>query len=55
MISQDANFRLKNRIRHTTRENTWLAPGMAYFVDNRPYADFIVEHAATEQEVSGDT
>ncbi|KAJ2975948.1 hypothetical protein NUW54_g11649 [Trametes sanguinea] len=46
MIAQDANFRLKNRIRHSSHKDPWLGPGMAYFVADEPYRDFIVKHAA---------
>lgn len=52
MIAQDANFRLKNRIRHSKYEDPCLAPGMAYFVDNKPYAEFIAKYAATQDDVS---
>lgn len=51
MISQDANFRLKNRLRHSSREHTWLSPGLAYFVSNDEYAKYIGEYAATQDDV----
>ncbi|KAI0348910.1 hypothetical protein OH77DRAFT_1465897 [Trametes cingulata] len=51
MIAQDANFRLKNRIRHSKHKDPWLAPGLAYFVDEKPYADFLAEHATTQDDV----
>ncbi|KAI9069929.1 hypothetical protein FKP32DRAFT_1537310, partial [Trametes sanguinea] len=51
MISHDANFRLKNRLRHSSHQDPWLAPGWVYFVANEPYARFIADKAATEQEL----
>ncbi len=52
MIAQDANFRLKNRLRHSKYEDPWLGPGLAYFVDDKPYHRFIAEYAATPDDVS---
>ena len=52
MVSQDANFRLKSRLRPSTHEDPWLAPGMAYFVDNVPYDEHVLKHA-TQEDVSG--
>lgn len=52
MIAQDANFRLKNRLRQSQHQDPWLAPGLAYFVDDAPYHKFIVEYATTPEDVS---
>ena len=51
MVSQDANFRLKSRLRTSAHEDPWLASGLAYFVDNAPYDDHILKHA-TQEDVS---
>ena len=51
MVSQDANFRLKSRLRTSAHEDPWLAPGLAYFVANAPYDDHILKHA-TQEDVS---
>ncbi len=52
MIAQDANFRLKNRLRLSKHQDPWLGPGLAYFVDDKPYHRFIAEYAATPDDVS---
>ncbi|OJT01852.1 hypothetical protein TRAPUB_7684 [Trametes pubescens] len=51
MISQDANFRLKHRLRQSSRVDCWLGPGMAYFVENDAYAKYIATYAATPEDV----
>ncbi|RDX39693.1 hypothetical protein OH76DRAFT_1367263 [Lentinus brumalis] len=48
MISQDANFRLKNRLRTGSHEDPWLGPGLAYCVDDVPYGEYIVQFATQE-------
>ncbi|KAL1947382.1 hypothetical protein VTO73DRAFT_14343 [Trametes versicolor] len=50
MIAQDANFRLKNRLRQSQHKDPWLGPGMAYFVDDKPYHRFIAEFATTQED-----
>ncbi len=52
MISQDANFRLKNRLRTGSHEDPWLGPGLAYCVDDVPYGDYVMSFASQE-DVSG--
>ncbi|TFK80817.1 hypothetical protein K466DRAFT_503224 [Polyporus arcularius HHB13444] len=48
MISQDANFRLKNRLRTGSHEDPWLGPGLAYCVDEVPYGEYVVQFATQE-------
>ncbi|KAI0686696.1 hypothetical protein C8T65DRAFT_590939 [Cerioporus squamosus] len=48
MISQDANFRLKNRLRTGSHEDPWLGPGLAYCVDEVPYGEYIALFATQE-------
>ncbi len=48
MISQDANFRLKNRLRTGSHEDPWLGPGLAYCVDDGPYGDYVMSLASQE-------
>ncbi|RPD67932.1 hypothetical protein L226DRAFT_474192, partial [Lentinus tigrinus ALCF2SS1-7] len=48
MISQDANFRLKNRLRMGSHDDPWLGPGLAYCVDEVRYAEYIAQFATQE-------
>ncbi|KAL1940902.1 hypothetical protein VTO73DRAFT_7538 [Trametes versicolor] len=48
MISQDANFRLKSRLRQSSSHDPWLSPGLAYFVDNKPYGDYVSQFVTQE-------
>ncbi|RDX42700.1 hypothetical protein OH76DRAFT_1362279 [Lentinus brumalis] len=48
MISQDANFRLKNRLRTGSHEDPWLGPGLAYCVDDVPYGEYVMSLATQE-------
>lgn len=43
-VAMDANFRLRSKIRGTGALDITLNPGWAYFVDNKPYADFIKDY-----------
>lgn len=45
----DANFRLKNRLRTTTKLDTTLGPGWAYFVQQAPYVDYIKNYVDQEE------
>lgn len=47
----DANFRLRSKIRGVGTTDVLLNPGMAYFVQPEPYADFI-KTAVDEDEAS---
>ncbi|CDO74326.1 hypothetical protein BN946_scf184348.g1 [Trametes cinnabarina] len=33
------------------REDIWLAPGAAHFIDHKPYAEFIAKYAATQEDM----
>lgn len=48
MVSQDANFRLKNRLRSGSHEDPWLGPGLVYCVDDIPYNEYIIQFATQE-------
>lgn len=52
-VAMDANFRLKSRLRNTTNAELTLGMGWSYFVDNRPYSEFIKNYIDKE-EVCGD-
>ena len=41
MVSQDANFKLKSRMRPSKQEDVWMGPGLAYFVDPSAYAEYV--------------
>lgn len=44
VVAMDANFRLKNRLRRSSKTEPMLGLGMSYFVDNDPYANFIKDY-----------
>ncbi|GBE78356.1 hypothetical protein SCP_0112410 [Sparassis crispa] len=48
-ISHNANFRLLNRVHAHDQRDLWLAPGLAYFVHNEPYADYIKKFVDQEE------
>ncbi|KAL6302867.1 hypothetical protein BKA93DRAFT_818322 [Sparassis latifolia] len=48
-ISHDANFRLSNCVHARNQHDLWLAPGLAYFVHNEPYADYIKKFVDQEE------
>jgi hypothetical protein len=52
-VAMDANFRLKSRLRNTTKKELTLGMGWSYFVDNGPYSEFIKNYI-DEEEVSVD-
>lgn len=41
IVAMDVNFRLKSRLRSSTKQELMLELGMSYFVNNSPYTDFI--------------
>ncbi|KAG6806617.1 hypothetical protein H0H92_010664, partial [Tricholoma furcatifolium] len=43
MLSQDANFRLKNRIRSSSEKDPSLQPGFGYFVSNDEYLAYLAK------------
>ena len=49
IVAMDANFRLKNRLRKTTRSEPMLGLGMSYFVDDKPYTDYIKNYIDQEE------
>lgn len=52
ILAMDANFRLKSKLRSWHSKDPTLNPGLAYFVNNGPYSDFIKDYV-DEEEVSG--
>ncbi|KAF7307110.1 CxC2 domain-containing protein [Mycena indigotica] len=51
MLSVDANFRLKNRLRANQRNDPPLGGGQSYFVENEPYQRHLKEYVA-EKDVT---
>lgn len=49
IVSMDANFRLRSRLRGTWNRDPSMAPGWAYFVENGSYADFIKNYVDVEE------
>lgn len=47
----DANFRLKNRLRSSSRKDPGLVTGLAYFVNDDMYREHILKYI-DEEEVS---
>ena len=45
MLSEDANFKQKGRVRRNDGKDPPLGPGWATFVDPKPYHEFITTHA----------
>ena len=45
----DANFRLKNRLRSSSRKDPGLLTGLAYFVDDEMYREHVLKHADEEE------
>ncbi|KAG1901793.1 uncharacterized protein F5891DRAFT_1187268 [Suillus fuscotomentosus] len=46
IIAMDANFRLKDRARSSTNADPGLHTGLAYFVPEKPYAEYILRNAS---------
>lgn len=42
-LAQDANFRLKSRFHKDSKDPT-LGPGLAYFVNNEEYLEYLAKH-----------
>ncbi|KDQ58047.1 hypothetical protein JAAARDRAFT_129342 [Jaapia argillacea MUCL 33604] len=51
-IHKDCNFRMTNQLCSSKEKDTTLSNGLAYFVENKSYSNFVLEHAS-EQEVKG--
>ena len=49
IVAMDANFRLRSRLRGTINKEPTLGLGWAYFVDNKPYSDFIKDYVDQEE------
>lgn len=49
ILAMDANFRLKNRLRSSTRGDPSLNSGWAYFVDDKEYRAHIIQYATQEE------
>lgn len=49
----DANFRLKNRLRTSSKTDPGLGTGWAYFVPEEGYKQHVLKHA-TQEEVRRD-
>lgn len=48
IIAMDANFRLKNRARSSDVLDPGLHTGLAYFVENGPYNQHVLQFAMQE-------
>jgi hypothetical protein len=51
MLSEDANFRLRNRLRSSDERDPSLGPGFAYFVASDGYLEHISKYV-DQDEVS---
>lgn len=51
ILGMDANYRLRCKLRGLLNKDPTLCPGLAYFVNNGPYADFIKDYV-DQDEVS---
>lgn len=49
IVAMDANFRLRSKLRGVGLTDITLNSGLAYFVDNKPYADFIKDYVDQEE------
>ncbi|TFK46713.1 hypothetical protein OE88DRAFT_1739320 [Heliocybe sulcata] len=49
MINQDCNFRLKNRLRKNQNVDRALGDGWGYFVESRPYHEWVITHTDSEE------
>lgn len=49
ILAMDANFRLQSKLRGISKSDTTLNAGMAYFVDNEPYKNFIKDYVDVEE------
>ena len=50
MVAMDANYQLKSRLRASINKELMLGIGWSYFVNNRPYSDFLKDYV-DENEV----
>lgn len=49
ILSQDANFRLKNRLRSSHDADPALGPGYAYFVRGDEYANHLLDYVNQDE------
>ncbi|KIM91411.1 hypothetical protein PILCRDRAFT_607 [Piloderma croceum F 1598] len=49
IVAMDVNFWLRSRLRGTIKKEPTLGLSWAYFVDNKPYSDFIKDHMDQEE------
>lgn len=49
ILAMDTNFRLRSKLRGIGTTDTTLNSGMAYFVDNKPYTEFIKDYVDEEE------
>ncbi|KIM82772.1 hypothetical protein PILCRDRAFT_7683 [Piloderma croceum F 1598] len=49
MVTMDANFRLRSKLRGLQSKDPTLMPGWAYFVNNGPYSDFIKDYVDQDE------
>ncbi|KAG6805339.1 hypothetical protein H0H92_015784, partial [Tricholoma furcatifolium] len=49
ILSQDANFRLKNRLRSTDDRDPALGPGFAYFVASDEYLQHLANYVDQDE------
>ncbi|KAF7301155.1 CxC2 domain-containing protein [Mycena indigotica] len=52
MLSIDANFRLKNRLRANERDDPSLGPGLGYFVESTAYKEHLKNYVAEKDASS---
>ena len=48
IVAIDANFRLKRRAVSSIERDPPLGSGWGYFVETRPYLDYVLSHADQE-------
>lgn len=48
-IAMDANFRLKNRLRSSTKADPGLITGLAYFVNDEKYTEHLLKYVNEEE------
>jgi hypothetical protein len=49
VVAMDANFRLKSRLRGTVNKEPALGLGLAYFVNNGPYSEFLKDYVDQDE------
>lgn len=49
ILAMDANFWLQSKLRGIGKTDLTLNTGLAYFVDNKPYTEFIKDYIDQEE------